>query len=81
MQSIAKDLGLDLSVRIHSDACAAIGIKRRRGLEQIRHLGVEDLVVQQKIRNRSVDLVKVLGIENPADILTNMSLPISSTRC
>ena len=70
MQSIAKDLGFDISVRIHSDACAAIGIARRRGLGQIRHLDVEDLWVQQKVRDRSVDLVKVLGAENPADILT-----------
>ena len=70
MQSIAKDLGFDISVRIHSDACASIGIARRRGLGKIRHLDVEDLWVQQKIRDRSVDLVQVLGTENPADILT-----------
>ena len=70
MQCIAKDLGLDISVRIHSDACAAIGTARRRGLENIRHLDIEDLCVQQKIRDRSVDLVQVLGTEHPADILT-----------
>ena len=70
MQSIVKELGFDISVRIHSDACAAIGIARRRRLGKIRHLDVEDLWVQQEIRDRSVDLVKVLGAENPADILT-----------
>ena len=70
MQNIAKDLGSDISVRIHSDACAAIGIARRRGLGKIRHLDVEELWVQQTIRDRSVDLVKVLGTENSADLLT-----------
>ena len=70
MQSIANDLGFDISVRIHSDACAAIGVARRRGLGKIRHLEVEDLWVQQKIRHRSVNLVKVLGTDDPADILT-----------
>ena len=70
MQSNAKDLGFDIAVRIHSDVCAAIGIACRRGLGQIKHLDVEDLWVQQKIRDRSVDLVEVLGAENPADILT-----------
>ena len=70
MQSIAKYLGFDISVRIHSDACAAIGIARRRGLGNIRHLDVEDLWVQQKFRDRGVDLVKVPGIDNPADTLT-----------
>ena len=70
MQSIAKDLGFYVSICMHSDACAAIGIARRRGLGKIRHLDVEDLWVQQIIRDRGVDLVKVLGAENPADILT-----------
>ena len=35
MQSITTYLGVDISVRIHSDACAAIGTTRRRGLEKI----------------------------------------------
>ena len=70
MQSIAKDLAFDISVRIQSDACAAIGIARRRGLVKFKHLDVEDLWVQQKIRDRNVDLVKVFGAEKPADILT-----------
>ena len=70
MQSIAKDLGFNISVRIHSDACAAVGIARRRGLGKTRHLDFEDLWGQQKISDRSVDLVRTLGIENPADTLT-----------
>ena len=70
MQSIAKDLRFYISVRIHSDACAAIGIALRRGLGQIRHLDVENLWEQQKKRDSFVDLVKVLGNEKPADILT-----------
>ena len=70
MQSIARDLGLDIAVRIHSDARAAIGIARRRGLGQFKHLVVGYLWVQQKIRDGSVDIVKVFGAENTADILT-----------
>ena len=33
-------------------------------------MGVKGLWVQQTIRDRTVDLVKVLGAQNPADILT-----------
>ena len=55
---------------MHSDAAAAIGIARRRGLGKIRHLDVEDLWVQSKVRDKIVDLVKVAGVDNPADILT-----------
>ena len=70
MQNIAKYLGFDIPVRIRSDACAAIGIARRRKLGKIRHLDVEDLWVQQRIRDRNVDPVKVLGSDHPADMLT-----------
>ena len=65
MQSIKKYLGFDISVRIHSDACAAIGVARRRGLGKIRHLDVEDLWVLQKIRGRTVDPVNLLGLRIP----------------
>ena len=36
----------------------------------MRHLDVEDLWVQSKVRDGHVDLVKVKGVDNPADILT-----------
>ena len=37
---------------------------------KIRHLDVEDLWVQAKVREKVVDLVKVPGSDNPADCLT-----------
>ena len=55
---------------MHSDETAAIGIARRRGLGKVRHLDVTDLWIQDKVRNKSVELVKVLGSDNSADILT-----------
>ena len=70
MKSLINDLGFKVKVRVHSDACAAIGMARRRGLGRVRHLDVEDLWVQSKVRDGHVDLVKVKGVDNPADILT-----------
>ena len=70
IQSIARDLGLDLKIKVHTDATAAIGIARRRGLGKIRHLDTTDLWVQGKCRSGQVELVKVLGSENPADMMT-----------
>ena len=70
MQSLCKDLGWSYKLRVHSDAVAPIGIARRRGLGKIRHLDVEDLWVQSKVRDKVVELVKVAGVDNPADILT-----------
>ena len=70
MQSIAKDLGFEYKVRVHSDATAALGICRRRGLGKVRHLGVADLWALDKVRTGVIELVKVLGLETPADIMT-----------
>jgi hypothetical protein len=70
IQSLARDLGFSMSMRIHSDATAALGICRRRGLGKIRHLDVTDLWCQEKVRDGTVQLLKVLGADNPADIMT-----------
>ena len=70
MKSIIQDLGFKVRVRIHSDACAAIGMERRQGLGRVRHLDVEDSWVQTKVREGHVDLLKVAGSKNIAVILT-----------
>ena len=70
LRSLYADLGKKVELKIHSDATAAIGIARRRGLSKLRHLDCEDIWIQAKVRNKEVKLVKVLGTSNPADILT-----------
>ena len=70
IQSICKDLGYVYKLRVHTDATAAIGIARRRGMGKIRHLDTTDLWVQEVVRSGRVELCKVLGAENPADIFT-----------
>ena len=61
---------MELKLRVHSDATAAIGIAERRGLGRIRHLATTDLWIQEPIRDGKVELLKILGTENPADVLT-----------
>ena len=70
VQALAADMGWDLQPRVFSDATAAIGISKRRGLGKIRHLHTCDLWVQEQTRTGRVLLEKVLGTENPADIFT-----------
>ena len=70
LQSICKDLGFSYKLRVHSDATAAIGIARRRGMGEIRHLDCSDLWVQEKIRSAQIELVKIAGADNPADAFT-----------
>ena len=69
-QSMAKDLGINITLHIRTDATAAIGICRRRGLGKKRHLHTADLWVQDRLRSRDFKISKVLGTENPSDILT-----------
>ena len=45
MMSLLGDFGVAVSVTIHTDASAAIGIVRRAGLGKLRHLNVRYLSV------------------------------------
>ena len=67
---MAADLGFQLSVVVSTDAAAAVGICRRRGLGKIRHLATADLWVQDRIKKGDFKLARVPGVANPADILT-----------
>ena len=68
--ALCADLNVQARVRLHSDATAAIGIARGRGLGKIRHRAVSDLWLQDKTRVQEVEVVKAAGSDNPADILT-----------
>jgi hypothetical protein len=70
LQSVARDLGVELHPEVHADSSAAIGICRRSGIGKIRHLAVAQLWVQDLVRGRECSLHKVLGTENPADLMT-----------
>ena len=69
-QSLAKDMNIDLKLHVLSDAVAAIGICKRRGLGRIRHLHVADLWIQERLKSGDFLLSKVAGASNPADLLT-----------
>ena len=70
LQALAADLGIQLRIEILTDATAAIGICRRRGLGKMRHLHVADLWVEDRLRRGDFQLTKVLGSDNPEDLLT-----------
>ena len=55
---------------LYADASAAIGVANREGLGRIRHLDTQSLWLQQALRKRRLGLGKVLGTENPSDLMT-----------
>ena len=52
------------------DATASTAIASRRGVERVRHLHTQVLWVQEAVARRELTIVKVLGVENPADMET-----------
>ena len=70
MVSLLADLGYAVDARVHSDSSAAIGITNRKGLGKLRHLNVQFLWVQDKVRDKSFTLHKVPGERNVADLMT-----------
>ena len=66
----AADLGFALKPIIYTDASAALGIAQRRGLGKLRHVQTQALWVQQLNCEKRLGFKKVLGTENPSDLLT-----------
>ena len=80
VQSYCRDLGLEVRVRIRTDSSACKGICARTGIGKLKHLDVQLLWLQDAVRRERVELVKVRGDRNPADLMTKHlgSLPIAT---
>ena len=68
--SMTRDLGEALKAVVKSDSSAALAISQRVGLGKVRHLEVQYLWIQERHSNKQIDLRKVKGEQNPADMLT-----------
>ena len=73
-QALLRDLGVVAPLRIWTDSSAALGICSRQGLGKLRHLDTHTLWVQQAVRSGRLQLKKVPGESNPADLLTKHSI-------
>ena len=69
-QALLKDLGIDARVRVLTDASTGKSLASRRGLGKVRHIDVSELWVQEVVANGRVDIIKVKGTFNSADICT-----------
>ena len=61
--SMHSEMGIDLRVRVSTDASAAKGIASRRGLGKIRHVEIHQLWVQDKVASGDIEVRKVNGKE------------------
>jgi hypothetical protein len=70
IQSVARDLGLEVELKILTDSTAARAMVNRKGIGRVRHLEVSDLWVQDAVKIGKFLVEKVEGEHNPAKILT-----------
>jgi len=69
-QSLMSDMGMKVKVRVWTDSSAALGICGRSGLGKLRHVQTHTLWVQERVRSGAIELRKVNGLVNPADLFT-----------
>ena len=70
MRSLASDLGVTMQLGMRSDASAAVGVARRRGVGKVRHIEASQVWLQKRVANGGVTHVEVDGSSNIADTLT-----------
>ena len=73
MTTLAKEMGfhsLGDKITLATDSSAAQSFVNRRGIGRMRHLAIRDLWLQKEIREGKLQTIKVLGTENPADLMT-----------
>ena len=69
-QALLNDIGVALPLRVWTDSTATMGICGRQGLGKLRHIDTQCLWIQQRVRDKTFELRKVKGTENPADLFT-----------
>ena len=73
--SLAKELGfqnMSSSIVLGIDSSAAKSFVSRRGLGKMRHLEIRDLWLQKEVREGKIEVYKIPGEQNPADLMTKI---------
>ena len=70
IQALSIELGMNLKCNLRIDAKATMGMVCRRGVGQLRHIAVQDLWIQEVMRDRKVAAERVTSADNVADMMT-----------
>ena len=65
-----RDFGGESEGVVYADASAALAIAKRKGAGKLRHINVNCLWIQERQNEKDLELRKVLGTDNPADLMT-----------
>ena len=70
IQALAVDLGWAVRIRLCVDSSAAKATASRSGVGRVRHMEVRFLWLQDVVMRKRLELKKICGKKNPADVLT-----------
>ena len=70
VRSMLGDFGVESEGVIYADSSAALAIAKRKGAGKLRHININCLWIQERQNAKDLELRKVLGTENPADLMT-----------
>lgn len=69
-QTIADELGKQLTLEAFCDSSSAVAITARRGLGRLRHLNVKQLWLQQEVKEKRLVVSRVGSEQNVSDLFT-----------
>ena len=75
LRTLAWELGfrsLGNLIKLGTDSSAAKSFVCRRGLGKMRHLEIRDLWLQAEVEQGKLEVHKVRGDQNPADLMTKI---------
>ena len=69
--NMSEELGHRHGVRVLCDASANVGIAHRNGAGKVKHLGVRQLWMQERVGNGDLAIEKIPQVDNASDALTH----------
>ena len=66
---------------VYADSSAALAIAKRKGAGKLRHINVSSIWIQERQDKKDLECRKVLGAEDPADMMTNHLLRELLDKC
>lgn len=70
MKSLFSDFGEAREIEMYIDSSSAMALNLRSGLGRAKHIATQDLWMQDTVKQKLVQLKKIIGSHNPADLYT-----------
>ena len=76
-----SDLGVQVRIRLLTDASTGQAISARKGIGKIRHLDTSQLWLQEHVHKGTIEVSKIQNVFNTADLFTKHLSRAEVDRC